>query len=222
MARIRDTRRGVFVDDTSRPVHVEGRNIDAVLKSVGDASRSFGLTREEVFRACEANDTVNTPCGPITFSWPDLGAVRETWPNYPVTGPRVVAARPCTIHMTVPKSNRRQEALNRDVDTRSIRAARRYLGLSEREFDMVAHRLPGWRRVVPPHIAGITVHGPGHSPTNPVVGENGGVRGRGFFTLKRLAKNIRVTLTDGDPQYFPDIESIPDFVLANGDWETSR
>lgn len=212
MGAIKQTRNGIFVADTSRPVAAVSKTLNTVLR-IDDAARVFGMVISDIVDAADKGATIKTPyCGDITFSWPPLGAVKKTWPNYPVQTTITITAHPCTIHCQTPGPHGHSE----DWDVRSIRATRLFLQLTEREFDMVVHRLPGWQQVCPPHVAGITVHAPGYTFVNPIV--TPGVMGRKFFELRKLSRSVRVRLTSGHPQNFGNMRDIPDFVLNNAVW----
>lgn len=206
---------GTFIRDVSRPVGFAYAQGSSVLLAVRDAAKIFQVDDADVARAADAGATVSTHVGDVQFWWPELAVVKKEWPDYPVQELQTHVAHPCTIHYRTPGANGRDEYM----DTRSMRAARLHLGLSERDFETIVHRLPGWRSLLPPCVVGIKVHEPGYELVNPEpLSPDALADSHAFFRLSARKHDYRMDVVDGSPQFYASLRDIPDFVLNHAQW----
>ena len=212
MGKILVSRDEVYVEEAGRPVLVGFQSIVTPHVSVDSVCRGYRVLKQVVAAAADVGGTIPTFIGPITLNWMDLPQVRREWPDYPVVHLGIHPALPCTAVFTTPGPHSKTDIR----ETRSITSMRNSLGISDQTFDIIAHRMPGWRSRLPPCLDSITIHPHGYTISSPPAGTP--MPGP-FFQLAQRRNYIDVTLLPGkNLSRFRTYVDIPDFVTRNGIW----
>jgi hypothetical protein len=214
MMRFNITAKGNFWSGRGRPVRVNTSKFKATILCVFDVATALGVSVARVKAAADAGSTIQSVHCELVFhlSWATEEDLRAEFPDamFIDSAPQS-PSRPCTIHYHTSGKYARSE----DVDMRTMTATRDFLELTERQFEAIVHKAPGYRSFLPTAVIGITVHPHGWLPTSGVFfGPTSNPEPLwGLRTLRN--GHYRAALRRKQPIDFGSLREIPESILKS-------